>query len=61
MAGGSISTPPSASPAGWLVTEPEEVLQATLLPIPPVRPLDPGEDRRQVVRLLVLDPAYQLK
>ncbi|CAI4030796.1 hypothetical protein DNFV4_01226 [Nitrospira tepida] len=47
--------------ADWLATEPEEILQVTLLPIPPVRLLDPGEDRRQVVRQLVLDPAYQLK
>lgn len=47
--------------AGWLTTESEEVLQTTLLPIPPVRPVDSGEDRRQVVHQLVLDPAYQLK
>lgn len=38
--------------ADWLATEPEEILQVTLLPIPPVRLLDPGEDRRQVVRQL---------
>ena len=50
-----------AGTAGWLATEPLEIVQATLLPIPPVRPLDPREDRRQVVRQLVLDPAFQLK
>lgn len=56
--------------AGWLATEPEEVLQATLLAAPPVNPIPPAptattdvpiEDRRQAVRQLVLDPAYQLK
>jgi uncharacterized protein (DUF1800 family) len=59
--GMGVSIGNGSGTAGWLATEPEEVLQATLLPIPPVRPLDLGEDRRQVVRQLVLDPAYQLK
>ena len=56
--------------ADWLANEPAEVLQATLLAVPPMNPIATAptaspdssiEDRRQVVRQLVLDPAYQLK
>jgi uncharacterized protein (DUF1800 family) len=59
-----------AGTADWLVTEPAGGLQATLLAVPPVNPMPPAltaspgpsvEDRRQFVRQLVLDPAYQLK
>jgi hypothetical protein len=59
-----------AGTADWLATEAAEVLQATLLAVPPVNPIATAptaspdssiEDRRQVVRQLVLDPAYQLK
>ena len=45
----------------WLATEPIEVVQATLLPLPPVQPLMEGEERGQAVHQLVLDPVYQLK
>ena len=47
--------------AGWLATEPLEVVQATLLPLTALQPINPAEDRSQAVRQLVLDPVYQLK
>jgi uncharacterized protein (DUF1800 family) len=47
--------------AGWLATESIEIVEATLLPLTPMQPLHPGEDRIQAVRQLVLDPVYQLK
>jgi uncharacterized protein (DUF1800 family) len=47
--------------AAWLEQEPLDVVQATLLPIEPVRRMVDDEDRWQVVRRLVLDPVYQLK
>lgn len=47
--------------AEWLVTEPDEVIKQTLLPIEPVHPLANGEERWHVVRRLVMDPVYQLK
>lgn len=47
--------------AGWLATESIDIVQATLLPLIPMQPLRPGEDRIQAVRQLVLDPVYQLK
>ncbi len=45
----------------WLETELLEVVQATLLPLPPVQPVMEAEDRRQALHHLVLDPVYQLK
>ena len=50
-----------AQGARWLATEPLDIVEATLLSLAPVRPLDSGEDRIQVVRQCVLDPVYQLK
>lgn len=50
-----------AQGATWLATEPLAVVQATLLPLPPVQPLATGEERGQAVHHLVLDPVYQLK
>ena len=47
--------------ADWLATEPLEVVQATLLPLTALQPINPAEDRSQAVRQLVLDPVYQLK
>ncbi|HJU04469.1 MAG TPA: DUF1800 family protein, partial [Nitrospiraceae bacterium] len=45
----------------WTTTEPVEVLQSVLLPIPPVNSMAVGDDRWKIVQQLVLDPAYQLK
>ena len=50
-----------AQGTSWLAEESIDIVQATLLPLAPVQPLDPGEDRIQAVRQLVLDPVYQLK
>ncbi|WHZ21804.1 MAG: putative SIGNAL PEPTIDE PROTEIN [Nitrospira sp.] len=45
----------------WQAEEPIDIVQATLLPLAPVQPLNADEDRVQAVRHLVLDPVYQLK
>ncbi len=47
--------------ATWLAREPIDIVQATLLPLPPVQPPGSDEDRVQAVRRCVLDPVYQLK
>lgn len=45
----------------WLTTEPLDLVQATLLALPPVQPLASEEERGQIVHQLVLDPVYQLR
>ncbi|MBX3237280.1 MAG: DUF1800 domain-containing protein [Nitrospiraceae bacterium] len=45
----------------WQAVEPIDVVQATLLPLPPVSPLSADEERAQSVVHLVTDPVYQLK
>ncbi len=45
----------------WLTTEPLDLVQATLLPLPPVQPVTSDEDRGQAIHQLVLDPVYHLK
>lgn len=50
-----------AADANWLVAEPIDIVQATLLPLAPVQPLITGEERGQAVHQLVLDSVYQLK
>ncbi len=45
----------------WLSTDTEVVVQHTLLPIDPMYPTIPGEERWEFVRHLVMDPTYQLK
>jgi uncharacterized protein (DUF1800 family) len=59
QAGMEVST--QAHGAAWLEDEPLDIVQATLVPIQPVRSIADDEDRWQVVRRLVLDPVYQLK
>ncbi|MGQ0809848.1 MAG: DUF1800 domain-containing protein [Nitrospiraceae bacterium] len=46
--------------AAWIESESVDVLQATLLPIQPVQPVSPHDERWRVVRHLALDPTYQL-
>ncbi|MCC6140820.1 MAG: DUF1800 domain-containing protein [Nitrospira sp.] len=47
--------------ATWIMEEEAETVQAVLVPVPPVNPIPPGIDRWQLVRQLVMDPAFQLK
>ncbi len=45
----------------WLTTEPLDLVQATLLPLPPVQPVTTDQDRGHAIHQLVLDPVYHLK
>jgi hypothetical protein len=51
----------NGSESGWLTTEPIDVVQAVLLPLPPVYPSAPADERSQSVLQFVSDPVYQLK
>jgi uncharacterized protein (DUF1800 family) len=51
----------NGSESGWLTTEPIDVVQAVLLPLPPVYPSAPADERAQSVLQFVSDPVYQLK
>lgn len=57
---GKSSIVASGDPS-WIQNAPVEDLKVVLLPYPPVQPVPEEEERRAIVRHLVLDPMYQLK
>ncbi len=47
--------------AAWVMEEEAEMVQAVLVPLPPVNPIPSGIDRWQLVHHMVMDPVFQLK